>query len=381
MQSNPPWADRALKTHWDLISVMAQENDLPMPAQRTGWKFEELGCGHYGCVLPTEDDDIVFKLSSDPTEANFINLAGPLGWPEGIVEYYGVLELDFTYRRRPVVAIWREAAFEVGKLDPPYNYDRKDYEMRSRKEFTNNLIRFRDHAARFRDQIQRSKDPNKLWTELENWSDWAWQHVGIDEAQGKSQYGGLIRYSFFDYLRGGQKLAASLRACQIIAEFMENTYLSDKVGAALRFYLDNGFLLADVHLGNVGKVHRKDEYGEEKPWVITDPGHVLVLRSSQAPERNPSITADDPDKALRQLTPDQKRILLVLVEAAEHNRAVRLVTKGSIRETTTGAALVRKGLAKRLPDGRFEATTEGYWLGDALRIEDRQGRIPPRNRP
>ena len=83
------------------------------------------------------------------------------------------------------------------------------------------------------------------------------------------------------------------------------------------------------------------------------------------------------------MTPEQKRILLVLCDAAEHGRAVRLVCEANgvpnpIRETTTGAALVRKGLAERLADGRFEATVEGYWEGDALRIEDRLGKIPAR---
>jgi hypothetical protein len=83
------------------------------------------------------------------------------------------------------------------------------------------------------------------------------------------------------------------------------------------------------------------------------------------------------------LTPYQKRIALLLANAAEHDRSVRLVcTKGPnpIRETTCGMALVRKGLAERLPDGTFEATLELYWLGDTLRIEDRMGRIPPRMR-
>lgn len=80
------------------------------------------------------------------------------------------------------------------------------------------------------------------------------------------------------------------------------------------------------------------------------------------------------------LTPEQKRIMLVLCNAAESDRAVRLVVdeRAGIRETTTGTALVRAGLARRLPDGRFEATTEGYWLGDGLRIADRLGKIPGR---
>ncbi len=90
----------------------------------------------------------------------------------------------------------------------------------------------------------------------------------------------------------------------------------------------------------------------------------------------------------KRLTPDQKRILLVMCNAAEHGKVARLVTqsnahKNPIRETTTAAALVRKGLARmsmNLIGGAysFEPTLDGFWLGDTLRIEDRQGRIPAR---
>ncbi len=86
------------------------------------------------------------------------------------------------------------------------------------------------------------------------------------------------------------------------------------------------------------------------------------------------------------LTPDQKRIMLVLCNAAESNRAARLVTQSNsytnpIRETTTGDALVRKGLAFRMGrKGVFAPTMEGFWLGDALRAEDRMGKIPARRR-
>ena len=89
------------------------------------------------------------------------------------------------------------------------------------------------------------------------------------------------------------------------------------------------------------------------------------------------------------LSPSQKRIMLVLCNAAEsgelehsstgvflRNREKHGYTP--IRETTTGAALVRKGVAVRLSSGAFSATDEGYWLGDGLRSEDYLGKIPAR---
>jgi len=92
------------------------------------------------------------------------------------------------------------------------------------------------------------------------------------------------------------------------------------------------------------------------------------------------------------LTPEQKRILLVLCDKADqfkdgtHGLAVKMRVKmdatPQIRETTTADALVRKGLAKevgRRSRGRwYIATDAGYELGDGLRIEDRLGKIPAR---
>lgn len=56
-----------------------------------------------------------------------------------------------------------------------------------------------------------------------------------------------------------------------------NNPMSQQVGAALAFYLDNDILLADVHPNNVGTVKRDDEYDEQTLWVITDPGHAVFL--------------------------------------------------------------------------------------------------------
>ena len=104
-------------------------------------------------------------------------------------------------------------------------------------------------------------------------------------------------------------------------------------------------------------------------------------------------TSDQITTTIKNLTPKQRTILLLLCDAGEagelgtSDTAVRLrVTQGTagyqepaIRETTTGTALVRRGLATRLPDGRFSATLDGYWCGDGLRILRRQGKIRPRD--
>jgi len=105
--------------------------------------------------------------------------------------------------------------------------------------------------------------------------DWAWDNITLEDAQGVAGWAHEFTFSAINNYKGAYRLAASWRACAIIAEMMENTYLSDLVGGAFSFYMERGFLLADVHAGNVGRVDRED-YGPGI-WVITDPGHVVVL--------------------------------------------------------------------------------------------------------
>jgi hypothetical protein len=79
---------------------------------------------------------------------------------------------------------------------------------------------------------------------------------------------------------GAHRAAAHLRECETLAEIMEHTFMSSRIGEALGFYLDNGMLLADVHANNVGVVTRPPdtEYDEEHNVnVVTDPGHMVPL--------------------------------------------------------------------------------------------------------
>jgi hypothetical protein len=273
LKDNPPWADRALWENWDLLEEFAEANDLPMPLQpRKGRKFEELGCGHYGCVLSTESPGIVFKLTSDTTETRFIEHAMSLGWPEGIVQYHGILELPFTFRRRSVSAIWREEAFDVGNLLHTSFRPEDAWETRERQRFGRRLAAFLVHAGRVRDALKRSRDRDRLWERAQELQNWAWGIVGIQEAE---------RLERLDLYRGAERVASSWRACEIIAELMEHEHLSDSVGGALGFYLERNILLADVHMGNIGKVHRVEEWDggrdERDIWVITDPGHTVIV--------------------------------------------------------------------------------------------------------
>ena len=98
--------------------------------------------------------------------------------------------------------------------------------------------------------------------------DKAWDIAsGLDLRREGDAYGEMYAKRY----RGPLRLAVALRLCDITAEIMENTYGCDTVGDALRYYLKEGILLADVHTGNVGTVERTPG------WVITDPGHAVGL--------------------------------------------------------------------------------------------------------
>ena len=266
LRDNPPWTNRIMREHWDALLAVGQ----PMPTRYA----KELGCGSYGCVYQTEDPGVVFKLSSDSTEGEFIQLAEPWGWPEGIVQYHGIIELDTTHRRRPVFALWREAAQTVGL----YNVQPLTrYENDAQEQFALWLASFSRHAGFIRARLRQRPH---MWEQSKQYRRRAWDHVGIEDARlNRTMFLVGAGTTRLDRVAGPEGIAMRWRACEIAAELMEHTYLSDRVGGALRFYMEHGVLLADVHANNVGQVRRvyDDEGSAYTPWVITDPGHAVVL--------------------------------------------------------------------------------------------------------
>jgi hypothetical protein len=286
----PPWAEDALAlVDFSRVKAEWQPRDFT----------DMLGCGHYGCVFALPDPDVVLKVTSDPTEVAFIQRAMQIAeagrsgedWPEGIVKYYAIFEVEAkTFRKRKVFAIWREAAVSTGlSLSNHtifgFNFGKLTYEQSSEIEFGRQLRQFQLHAERVQKTVrsitQRRGDEAKqrFMVKVRKLDQWAWDYVGPDDYEGSRDPYAYGKRSRLDGLHGEYKVAASLRACAIIAELMEHTYLSDLVGGALGFYLERGLLLADLHSANVGRVVRS-EYGgrpDETVWVITDPGHAVEL--------------------------------------------------------------------------------------------------------
>lgn len=284
--SKTPWVDRSMKTVWERV-VAASPKPSWAPRLLPGKKFslEEYGCGHYGCVFPTSDPEVVCKLTSDPTEAFFVAAAMSIGtFPEGIVRYYGIYQIPgATHRGRPLFVLWREAATEVGKVlqrtfwgDPADLSASELYEFRAKESLKRRLDLFKNNAHWVRERLKRSRDPFTTVEEASRLKDWAWEwRTASEQERRAAPYpSGVVR-----------SIAIDLVALDQIAVEMENEYLADQIGGAFKFYLDEGLLLADVHAGNVGLV--KGRVG--KTPVITDPGHAVPLDRKWANVQVPEL--------------------------------------------------------------------------------------------
>lgn len=262
-----PWVDRNVRSFWDRIA----EHVPPewMPLQEPGRKFsvEEYGCGHYGCVTPTNDPNVVFKLTSDVTEAQFVAMALTLSDTEGIVEYYKIFALaDATHRGRQLFVLWRQAAKDIGLLyDATYlsgrnaeKYGYDAYDIRNLREGTKHLQLFLNWAGEARDKInktlkragpeRREETLAAIWREYE-----------------KASYDADPRH-----YRGLPRIGVALTKCWGLAQLIGSTATVYPVGLALERYIDKGILLADVHLNNIGR-------DKENNLLITDPGHAVVF--------------------------------------------------------------------------------------------------------
>ena len=254
-----PWVDRILSQSMDRIMRVAPREALPILVPGEDAVFEEYGCGHYGCVLPTSRPDVVIKLTTDQTEAEFVSLI--LGDPnfedidlQGLVRYYALVRLKgVKHKGKPVYAIWREAANDVGFASVLY--------QQARHPWVGLLLRFLELAHNIRFYINPPK------------SGWKKRRAKVLELRDRAE---MVSDSDPKWLKNPLKSAVSLIQATYAAQEMSSTQISYLVGLTLWELLESGVLLADVHTQNIGKVIRTD-YGDEPIVVITDPGHMVIL--------------------------------------------------------------------------------------------------------
>ena len=278
-EPNSPWVDRILSEYWASLEKQIGAEFMPTQADGSNGKHRKLveyGCGHYGCVMPTSKPGIVIKLTTDSLEAHFIASAIKIGtWPDGIVRYERIYRLPAEYRRRPVFVLWREEAQNIGSLNSVRFSKTDDYDRRNIAQMEKRLFQFKVFAGMFKESFDRAYDKGAVYSSLQNLQQWAWGRIGLDDVDNVGGLYGMRGAPLPKWMRGANRMAAALRACEIVAEMMANEPKAYIIGQALEFYLEHKLLLADVHTNNVGQVTR-EEYGGPV-WVITDPGHAVPL--------------------------------------------------------------------------------------------------------
>jgi hypothetical protein len=248
-----------------------------MPVKEPGRKFaiEEYGCGHYGCVGPTGDEDIVFKITSDITEARFVVMSMQLSQTEGIVKYHKIFVLKgTTHHRRPLFVLWRQAAKDVGLLSlmhwttrsaESYGYD--EFQKRAIKEGVRDIDLFKTWASEARNVINRmlkKAGPEHRKEMLEQF----WKAYQDAPVQADPRH-----------YRGLPRIGVAITKCWELSGSLGSTEVVTPIGAALEYYINEGILLADVHLNNIGR-------DRNNQLVITDPGHAVEFhpRWTKLPE-------------------------------------------------------------------------------------------------
>jgi len=277
----PTWTLTFLTANWAEIQRAAPDPTW-MPVELPGSavqrrQLDELGCGHYGCVFATHAPGIVCKISSDPSEAEFVKAAVKLGtWPGGIVRYRGILDLTGSFRHRPLFLIWREEAFDIGFLRSANC--RAARNPHACQEFGLYHKAYRNAASYVRTASTKSGWATaRVRARAEAAQAWAWKQVTWEMGRIPRNRPGRPE---FMTVPAPYRLAAALHICATAFELMANTDYATAVGDALHFYLEQGILLADVHFQNIGKVRRDEGYGPEEITVITDPGHAVFVGPS-----------------------------------------------------------------------------------------------------
>lgn len=222
---NPAWVTKIIAKHYNELEGTVPLQWLPKLTKTSakGGKFvasmKEYGCGAYGCVLPTHDPNIVLKLTTDDTEAEFANdLAGKLAAPV-VVKYHRTEELPDKYKGREAYLLWRDSADRVGDIL--------------------NVV------------DERGGDPEQAFRYIQA------QHKAAQKAYDRLYDGKPALKQIAKWENAAREMGQMVPELGELAEGMITNLRENKV------------FMGDVHMGNLGLVNGR--------WVVIDPGHIAVL--------------------------------------------------------------------------------------------------------
>lgn len=230
--SNPAWLTTAIADVYDVIQSKVPPEWLPkLDAEGKRGSLvatmKELGCGAYGCVIPTLDPSVVLKATTDTTETEFAAKLGQTLVVPVVVEYYMVVALSARWNDRRISLLWRESADEVGNIgDVAYGPGNGDRALE--------LIAQQHRAA------------SRVLMAIKNGA--------------KSM---AVLGSLFEQWVASLDKMASMSELAYVASGMKKVWLEQHI------------FLSDTHEGNLGLCKR----GRDRQWVITDPGNVVVVET------------------------------------------------------------------------------------------------------
>ncbi len=219
---------------WLLPEIQLKDAPLDKRMKR------EYGCGFYGCVYQTSVPGVVFKITTDKTEADFIallldwqlNRAGAL---PGMTEFYGIWQLEGDLKGHNAYAIWREESIATG-------FDK------------------------IRAVFKREDADEDLFMKLSNLRNWLMsRYMNAATSYGQSELERWLRLEIDTARSAGEDMI----------EILASTLLT---------IAEHGVSLQDVHYDNIGLVKRARAPRRDGDWpwwqpVITDPGHAKALVS------------------------------------------------------------------------------------------------------
>ena len=228
MKNNPAWVTNILSKYFVKLEEQIPPKWLPKLTSTSTQRgklvaaMKEYGCGAYGCVLPTLDPNVVLKLTTDDTEAQFAHdLADKLAAPV-VVKYHLTFALPDVYKGRQVYLLWRDSAEHVDKVEQTI-------------------------------AEEGGADPVLVEAAI------ATQHAAAQEAFEALDAGQPAEKLLKKWEKATREMGESVPELRELAEGMITNLHTNKV------------FFGDVHGGNIGLVNGK--------WVVVDPGHVAVLEA------------------------------------------------------------------------------------------------------
>lgn len=313
------------------LEMLCETENLPRPKIVLG-KSNVFGCGFFGCVAPTENPRIVFKITTDSAEAAFVQClktlsgTGRFEFP-GIANYYGVWSVPAEdCMGRPVFVLWREEAETVGFYDMIKRHC-SDHGMRTQQTMlgdfgclddedpetfrrTSNTFRtlnstlndLHQTTRAIRDQVWEARARGDDMDEIKRQADQEVFPVLL-EVMNKKGLGLLQAYTFLlremrtefnGNLPREPLLVLNLAVLQAKYEALADIPWGAGLAECFMSLYSAGLFLADVHSGNIGFV--ANEAGTPLGPLdirITDPGLFVPIVTGYDQIKLPVLCADN----------------------------------------------------------------------------------------